>query len=780
MWCGRLVPRQLRCWRNWLAHVISSLKARGRSAIIHRLMSASAETRPSRSFLKHNLLFLLSGRWALRRGHIPRAPHKVPQSLFGVCVATSTDPDCDAYILSRLRELNVRHVRVDVPDSREGTDAERLIAILAREGLRVCLHPVPSTDDPGFVREMLDRLRDSIDFVELGTTCNRRKWSGRNMPSLVNWFERVVKEIAPVGIPIAGPNVSDFEPVYNVGILGILRDRGVMPTIHTDNLFAERTTEPEAFDHKIAGRALAPLLKFNLLKKARLLRVITDRFGMEQFICSHVAWSLRRIDRVLARLEEKQADYVARYCCLAAASGCFDRVYWGPLIGQREGLIDDGTTEYPDVPHVTLYARARGRVRDYRIRPAYSAFATVALFLNDSQYLRPLVTARGLEIHEFETEEKLIHVAWTTNGNCAATADCYSAPDLATASCFARDGRALPVCPPTLGESAVYLLWPSGSEISVNTAARLLPRVRVSQEGRVFFHRYTGNGWIGMLAGTDISTPPTLTPEQLEAAPQKEIMRDRRNRVWAIPQPSSGGVRVVVKRLQVRRPYKRLLQRRRPNRALRSWNGANELRRRGIPTPRPLAYFQREGDSLADSYFVYRMFESGYSVRNAFVAFRTGKPDFEGVAPDEFYLQLADFLLRMHGRGVYYRDLSAGNILVGIRQNGAVEFQLIDTARARFHTHALSVHMRLRDLRRVVHPLHWTGRNCLLSAYMERISRQFVWWMRIPLISYDVKHRIKRVLRRKRRSGQCTGRDAGKENQTAGTTGDGAPHATKD
>ena len=28
---------------------------------------------------------------------------------------------------------------------------------------------------------------------------------------------------------------------------------------------------------------------------------------------------------------------------LCAASGAFERIYWGPLVSRREGLVDDGT-----------------------------------------------------------------------------------------------------------------------------------------------------------------------------------------------------------------------------------------------------------------------------------------------------------------------------------------------------------------------------------------------------------------------------------------------------
>jgi len=98
-------------------------------------------------------------------------------------------------------------------------------------------------------------------------------------------------------LKIAGPNVTDFEPAYNAGWLGEFRHTGMLPGVHTDNLFVERATEPETFDHKIAGKRLARLFRFNLVRKAQLLQDIGAWAGVPTLMCTHVTWSLRRIDR---------------------------------------------------------------------------------------------------------------------------------------------------------------------------------------------------------------------------------------------------------------------------------------------------------------------------------------------------------------------------------------------------------------------------------------------------------------------------------------------------
>jgi len=253
---------------------------------------------------------------------------------------------------------------------------ERLVRRLIQEGFRVGLHLVAaraeviSLSEPvgaerwrAFLRGTFDRFGQGVEFYEIGSTVNRRRWSGFTIPLFLRAWDIAWEEAEGRRLTLAGPNVTDFEPFYNIPILEALRRRGRLPAIHTDNLFIERATEPESFDHKILGPRFAPLLGFNTVRKdtvrkAALLGEIGRHAGVARTFSTHVSWSFRRIRRLLEDAEEQQADYLTRYCCLTAASGGLNRVYWGPLIGQREGLIDDGTNFFPDVFHVTFYGRA--------------------------------------------------------------------------------------------------------------------------------------------------------------------------------------------------------------------------------------------------------------------------------------------------------------------------------------------------------------------------------------------------------------------------------------
>ncbi len=717
-------------------------------------------------FLKCNLRYFLTGKWRLAAGHIPNGRYPVPEDYFGIRVASSPDPSCDDYVVERLRELELRNVRLDFSYSNENSYTKPFLDRLMDEGFHVCLHLIQPFEEAramktpeakarwrGFLTSILDHCKGRVEMVEIGSTCNRRKWAGYSLSSFMTLWNIAYEEISKRGILLAGPNITDFEPLYNIGLLGIMKKSGMLPAVHSDNLFAERATEPEAFDHKIGGHFLRPVIKFNLVKKVRFLAGISDYYNIPHTICAHVAWSLRRINRILNNLEEKQADYLARYCCLAAASGGLKRVYWGPLIGQREGLIDDGTSEFPELPHVTFYGKANGEVEHYRIRPAFHAYRTVIKLLSGAEFKQTLVSVRGLEVHEFVRGNELMHVGWTTNGNCASISDCYEEKDMRSASVISRDGKILPEFPSIFCESPTYILWTRDCSPHFRTSPEIMPDVRISQYEDGHYKPVDNDKWEGVFTFTSGDAQDVLShiPEDLEKGDDRKIMRDGRNCVWSMPDTRNPSRTIVVKRHQVRKLHKKLVQRWKPSGALRSWNGANELLRRGISTPRPIAFFQRhKRPSLSDSYFVYGMFQNTGSMRQAFRAFKEGETEFHGISRGLLYSELADFLHEMHGRGVFFRDLSAGNMLFRIKDNGQVEFCLIDTARAHFYTHSLSLRLRLSDLKRITHPANWKCRKEFMAMYMNKMGRNFSWWMKIPLICYDLKHMIKHQVKRKR------------------------------
>jgi hypothetical protein len=147
------------------------------------------------------------------------------------------------------------------------------------------------------------------------------------------------------------------------------------------------------------------------------------------------------------------------------------------------------------------------------------------------------------------------------------------------------------------------------------------------------------------------------------------------------------------------------------------------------------------------SYYICEAFAPACSARDAFTDFSTGATEFQGHAANDWYAAIAVFLQKLHTRGVYFRDLSAGNLLARLTPAGELEFALIDTARARFYPHSLGLRPRLCDLMRICHPLDWPNRRIFVEQYLAHNGRRFSWWMKIPFWYYDGKHRVKNALK---------------------------------
>ena len=304
------------------------------------------------------------------------------------------------------------------------------------------------------------------------------------------------------------------------------------------------------------------------------------------------------------------------------------------------------------------------------------------------------------------------------------------------------------------------------------------------------------NGASGHLApGADVENRlPKAGPPLAE---KSTTLRDSRNVVWSVSAPWNTERTIVIKAFKPRSVFRRLLDHGKPDKALRSWNGAQELLRRGLHTPTPLAclipentapqsatsphrattrplprrpvagqgatllqtWRERRGSGKwslgakgADvtSYYICEAFTSAWSARDAFSTFSAGATEFQEHAANDWYEAIAVFLQKLHTRGVYFRDLSAGNLLARSAPSGKLEFALIDTARARFYSHSLGLRLRFCDLMRICHPLDWPNRRIFVEQYLAHNGRRFSWWMKIPFWYYDEKHRMKNALKQTR------------------------------
>lgn len=736
--------------------------------------------KPILHFIWANVAYLATGKLRTKEGNTPRSRHKIPEDFACVGVASSHNKATDNAIIATLKYLNIQRVRLDFSygdftydDLNQTTEAflKKLIAA----NFKVHLHLIQPFEEAkklvepetniaaaeawrAFVVAVCEKFGKDVALIEIGSTINRKRWAGYTLNSFLLMWEIAHEEIKARNILLAGPNITDFEPLYNIGILSILKNLNQSPDIHTNNLFSERCTEPERDDHKILGHKLAPLGGFRLVKKAFVLQNIGQHFGVKNFQSPSAFWTLPRIARLLPDAEQKQADYLARYMVLCAASGALTSAGWGPLICHREGLIDDGVVPYPTLERITHYQSVGEDLSAYRARPAFDAYKTFIKLIPGLTYLGQLDERDFLEVHAFANETMQLHAVWTTNGKVANLNQIYHPEDLNNATFIHRDGFTM--SPDwsksgTVGESPLYIQFDTNQVIQINPAASVIKNCAIHlHTPNTEFHHYTKNNWQGMIAAKDSAEFTLLTnalnPELIAEPNKKETLRKARNAIWTIPDPRNANKKLVIKQPVKFNLFKKITDRFKPSKALRSWNGAQELLRSGVNNAAPIAYFEKINDkSLKQNFYVCEYVPADFSIREMFSAFANGQSYFEGISQDSAYQQVCKFLLNMHNKGAFFRDLSGGNILVNKLDEGNLSFSLIDTGRARFFNHGTPLNMRLSDMARACNKLHTDGRNALMEIYMNQIAKPFGFWQKLPFITYNIKVAVKRQLKLK-------------------------------
>ncbi len=726
--------------------------------------------------IRKGLAYVLCGKLRIKNGHLPPGNHAIPSDFIGVCVASAANPEMDDYVVDQLHQLGIKQVRLDFTYGDLENFNARFLTRLIAEDFQISLHVVQpfanarnmekaaeQTQWENFLIAVLDRFGDKVARIEIGSTINRKRWAGYTMQGFLQAWQIAHALIKARGIPLAGVNITDFEPIYNIGFLNLLKSRRQLPDVHTDNLFSERVSEPERFDHRVFKYRWATVFKFNLVKKARILKKITTDFGIHHFISPVAFWAIYRIERLLTEGEQKQADYVARYMLLNAASGALDQAFWGAMICHREGLIDDGLidAEYPALERVTHYASVDGNLKNFRRHASFNALKTVAKLIQGAHYQSAIASAQGLEIHHFQTESHHIHAIWTINGRAALLDSIYQTDDLAQAEIIHRDGHVLPHSQHLVTESPLYLRWPNTHAVKVKPTPKLARDLAIHAHiPDQSYYPYQQDGWFGLILAKDADEAALLAshlaPSSL-ISPQKDAaLRHARNAIWALPDPRDTTRKVTAKQPVKMYPHKQFLDQFKPSKAKRSWNGAMELLRRGVATAYPVAFFEKIDDStLKQNFYVCDYVAADCSVGEMFVHFAQGNKDFLCktknilITAAEVYQQLAHYLHRMHQSGCFFRDLSGGNILVQVDANKTLHFSLIDTARARFYNHPTPINQRLADMARICNKLHWAGRERFMGLYLANISRKMNIQVRLHFYLYDFKVGFKRRFGRK-------------------------------
>lgn len=720
------------------------------------------------SLLLTALKYVAKGGLSLRGGHIPQPGHTVPDDFAGVGVTASADPAVDDFIINKLAELNIRNVRIDYSYDDEQGPVARLLERLLDTDLQVMLHLVQPFEAAyamkkpeaqqrwqDFVVATCNRFGDKVHAIEVCSTINRRRWAGYDTEGFFTAWQIAHDEIKTRQITLAGPNISDFEPFYTMAVFDRLRKAEQLPDIHTNNLFCERVTEPERFDHRILGFKWATRLKVNLVKKAQLLQRIAAKQGVSALVSPAAFWTLPRIERLLVNSEEKQADYLSRYMVLLAASGAMRQAFWGPFLCWREGLIDDGSGRYPKLERITHYQSILGELENFRVRPAFVAMKQFIAQIPGSVYLGALHTSNNVEVHAFINNDRLIHVAWTINGKALKLAELYRDEDMQRAAFENRDGKTFEEMPLFINESPLFLSWSSQVSINLKPVSGALPLESIyAHRSEGHYYPHNKDGWKGMIVADSAEQAAQLVakfhPDNLAQATEQNTLRKARNIIWTVM--GLEGNTVVAKKPIKMHPHKRLLDKFKPCKARRSWIAGAELSRRGIPTAQPIAYFEKQNDpSLLQNLFICEQVDHDFSAREMIVAFHDGADTYEGIKADSAYRQLSAFLLNMHEHGVFFRDLAGGNILIKKVGGDTLQFTLIDINRARFYNHSTPLNQRISDLTRICHKLHWQGREFLVEHYLQSMLKRkhFTLRYRVPFYLYDFKVNFKRRYGRK-------------------------------
>ncbi|MCM1005416.1 MAG: lipopolysaccharide kinase InaA family protein [Prevotella sp.] len=213
-----------------------------------------------------------------------------------------------------------------------------------------------------------------------------------------------------------------------------------------------------------------------------------------------------------------------------------------------------------------------------------------------------------------------------------------------------------------------------------------------------------------------------------------EIIYDERNRLFRV---YLNGIPYIVKAF--RRPnainavaYVTV----RKSKARRSFENALKLESLGIATPRPEAYMEvRSGLRLHESYYICR------DVASPQIRFWEKRKDAPSLIP-----AFAADMLRLHRLGVWHKDFSPGNILVGGNADIGYTFYYIDLNRMQFGVH------KPASLLRMFGRLHDDEKSvaALARAYADKLRSDIAAGRQIPEgINPDAVESIARLEYRK-------------------------------
>ena len=150
---------------------------------------------------------------------------------------------------------------------------------------------------------------------------------------------------------------------------------------------------------------------------------------------------------------------------LAAASDALDRVYWGPLLCSRDGIIDDGSdiNAYPEIDNVSYYKKVRGDVKQFRQRPAFAALKLVRTILSNANCVQGLSNDNGLNHFIFtHNNGSETHITWCRDGLQVSSLTLYIRELNKQVRYYDNLGKKLDRMPLNITEQPLFVHFPKG------------------------------------------------------------------------------------------------------------------------------------------------------------------------------------------------------------------------------------------------------------------------------------------------------------------------------
>jgi len=264
--------------------------------------------------------------------------------------------------------------------------------------------------------------------------------------------------------------------------------------------------------------------------------------------------------------------------------------------------------------------------------------------------------------------------------------------------------------------------------------------------------RFSGAGFRGESTVAMAADELAVQAERLfdDTAATETVHWGRNYLYSAFVSTPDGSVEVVVKQFRNQGWRRRLERRVYGSKAERAWRAAFAILDAGLCTPEPLMVVESDA-AEGPSFFISRRLEAAHEVRHFFRRLNgTDEAEpFPEVDEQAFLADLGRLARRLNDAGIWYRDLSLGNVLAR-QEDERLELYLVDANRARVGRR-LGLLRRTRDICRfpIVQQAH---RDAFLAGYWGRVPGAFSprSWLYVALVrAFLAKHALKNRLRRK-------------------------------